>query len=340
MPLLYNYVIVLNIDSFATYNFDFLDDKERNGMNLRELNTFLAIVRYGSFNKAAAALNYTPTSVTNQIHNLENDLGVVLFERGKSVRLTPVGRHLYEIGKDLSLLNQRVEDSVREFSEGIRGEVALGLTEPFLDVHGPRVAAGIAEAFPKIQLQIVGGYSEELGRKLQAGQLDLLVSEKRSYRDHVFSVHELHEMHYGLLIIPRGHRFEGRDSVCAAELNGERIMIGPKNSPWTDVFISSLREKGCTDFFPASFSQVQNVFPFIESGYMVAIMPMEMDVDYILNRYNVSTVRLSDMTSRRTLNLLTNEAHVPLSAAQGRVKEFILWYAEKLKADQHIRGDG
>ena len=65
-------------------------------MELREINTFIAVVQNKNFSHAAQKLGYTQAAVTLQIKNLEKELGVRLFDRlGKSVRLTLNGQTFF-----------------------------------------------------------------------------------------------------------------------------------------------------------------------------------------------------------------------------------------------------
>ena len=65
-------------------------------MEIRNLETFIAVVEYGSFSRAAEILGYTQSTVTVHIKQLEDELGVLLFDRiGKKVLLTNEGKQLF-----------------------------------------------------------------------------------------------------------------------------------------------------------------------------------------------------------------------------------------------------
>ena len=71
---------------------------KEDGMNMeiRAIETFHAVVKFGSFQKAAEALNYSQPTITFRIKQLETDLGVQLFKRGKQAQLTTSGRLFLE----------------------------------------------------------------------------------------------------------------------------------------------------------------------------------------------------------------------------------------------------
>ena len=76
-------------------------------MELRQLTIFRAVARLRSFTKAAISLNYVQSNVTTQIHALEEELGVPLFDHlgRKHVVLTDAGQHLLEYAERLLDLN-------------------------------------------------------------------------------------------------------------------------------------------------------------------------------------------------------------------------------------------
>ena len=77
------------------------------------LKTFLTVCRTGSFNKAAGELYITPSAVLQQIHTLEAELYVTLFNRNsKGVTLTAEGEYLVQTGKTLARLNEEIHREI------------------------------------------------------------------------------------------------------------------------------------------------------------------------------------------------------------------------------------
>jgi DNA-binding transcriptional LysR family regulator len=71
-------------------------------MMMRELKTFLAVVRHGTFASAGAHIGLTQSAVSAQIQRLEDDLGFPLFDRtGRSATLNAAGRHAVEVAEEL-----------------------------------------------------------------------------------------------------------------------------------------------------------------------------------------------------------------------------------------------
>ena len=98
-------------------------------MEFREISTFLQVAQHQSFSKAAKQLGYSQAAVTIQIKQLENELGVHLFDRiGKQISLTHQGQVFYQyavaIQKDLAQARGAVSDA-----STLNGKLCLGTIE-------------------------------------------------------------------------------------------------------------------------------------------------------------------------------------------------------------------
>ena len=144
--------------------------------SLRGLRTFCAAARYESFRLAAEELFITSSAVSHQIKSLEQELGILLFERGtRDLKLTSAGRSLYE---DIDPLIEQLEASLANYREtGRRKSVRLSV-QPFFasEFFVPRLSEFTAE-HPDIDIQV--GTSDEAEEKHPA-DADLSVRLFRS----------------------------------------------------------------------------------------------------------------------------------------------------------------
>src|SRR5687768_15625176 len=100
-------------------------------MELRHLETFHAAVRYGSFVRAAESLQYAQSTITLQIQQLEQDLGVKLFQRdGRRLRLTEAGRLLRDRTDHLLDSVTSLRQTMASIATGDAGFVRFGAIEP------------------------------------------------------------------------------------------------------------------------------------------------------------------------------------------------------------------
>ena len=140
-------------------------------METQFLHTFITIVDHGSMAAAARVLNITPAAVAQQIRTLEREIGATLIARvGRTVSVTEEGSRILQRSRDL-LRNVADLRSVAN-ENAVSGELRLGACPTALAGLLPDVLARMVETFPQINVFIKPGYSAELYRAVEAGDLD------------------------------------------------------------------------------------------------------------------------------------------------------------------------
>lgn len=140
-------------------------------METQFLKTFVMVADQGSMAAAARILNITPAAVAQQIKTLEREIGASLITRvGRTVSVTEPGARILERSRELL---RSVTDLRGLANEGeIAGELRLGACPTALSGILPDVLARMVAAFPQINVFIRPGYSADLYRLVEAGELD------------------------------------------------------------------------------------------------------------------------------------------------------------------------
>ncbi|HET7266616.1 MAG TPA: LysR substrate-binding domain-containing protein [Oleiagrimonas sp.] len=143
-------------------------------MELRELETFRAVVDSGGMSHAAARLNRAQSSVTARIRQLESSLGVPLFERdGRRLRLTAAGDVL--VGYTDRLLDLASEARAAVRRDSVCGRLRLGTMESVAATRLPEPLAAFHRRYPDVSVELQTAHSRDLQRQLQAGALDVAI---------------------------------------------------------------------------------------------------------------------------------------------------------------------
>lgn len=144
-------------------------------MNLRQLETFVAIVRCGSFNKAAEHLNATQSTVSARIQELEQALGVMLFDRTtRRPLLTAKGRELIAYAERTIDLMSDIRLSVGD-SKKYSGVVRIGVPEIVAVTWLPDFVATVRARYPKLMLQLEVALNPYLISTLGNGGFDVAI---------------------------------------------------------------------------------------------------------------------------------------------------------------------
>ncbi|MDQ0010444.1 DNA-binding transcriptional LysR family regulator [Luteibacter jiangsuensis] len=143
-------------------------------METQFLHTFITVADHGSMAAAARLLNITPAAVAQQIRTLEREIGATLIARvGRTVSVTEEGSRILQRSRDL-LRNVADLRSVANES-GVSGELRLGACPTALAGMLPDILARMVDTFPRINVFIKPGYSVDLYRDVEAGDLDAAV---------------------------------------------------------------------------------------------------------------------------------------------------------------------
>lgn len=192
---------------------------------LRQLQFFVAAAEQGAVSGAARALSISQSSVTEAIQSLEEDLGVVLFERkARGLELTHKGslflRHATQILGDVSTARM----AFREEEGDLSGRLSLGVTSLVAGYVLSDMLSRFRRAFPKVELSAVEDSADYLQHLLIGGELDVAVLLTSSIRDRAaLQVESLLVSPYRLWL-PTGHRLNATEAISLDDLAGEPLI--------------------------------------------------------------------------------------------------------------------
>jgi DNA-binding transcriptional LysR family regulator len=143
-------------------------------MDLKQLSFFLEVATAQGFTRAAEKLHIAQSALSISIGKLEDELGVVLFVRGKrKVSLTAEGEvlavHAREILQGVVKARQEIED-VRGL---LKGEVNVGLTPMLSSFFFPKIIAEFKRSHPGLQIAVRGDSAWDIQRLVESGAIDL-----------------------------------------------------------------------------------------------------------------------------------------------------------------------
>ncbi|HYG33805.1 MAG TPA: LysR substrate-binding domain-containing protein [Clostridia bacterium] len=188
-------------------------------MELRHLRYFVAVAEALNFTKAAANLHLAQPSLTRQIHNLEEEIGVRLLNRSKSqVTLTEEGRSfLMDARRILALATESVL-AVQRLSRGEEGQLNIAYLSNFDFELLPETLRIFRQAFPHVALNLFDMAPAEQLRALEARKIDLGFVGLRP----PLSAGGLHSeaiaQHRTVVALPAKHPLAGKRQVKLAEL--------------------------------------------------------------------------------------------------------------------------
>lgn len=143
-------------------------------MDLRNLNTFIQVAELNSFSRAGERLGYSQPTVSVQIRQLEEELGIRLFDRiGHTVRLTDRGREVLSYAQSITHMCQQMTQESGRY-EGAGGTVRLAMADSLCSSLMDRGFSGFRQKHPNISLTLAAAGTGELFRMLDQNEADLI----------------------------------------------------------------------------------------------------------------------------------------------------------------------
>lgn len=143
-------------------------------MELRVLKYFLMVAREENITKAAGLLHITQPTLSRQMIQLEEELGVQLFHRGKyHVTLTGDGMLLKRRAQEIVSLTEKIEQEFNGKDEELAGEIAIGCGETRNMTWLSRKMVQFRTEHPLVQFQIYSANADDIKERIEKGLLDL-----------------------------------------------------------------------------------------------------------------------------------------------------------------------
>lgn len=143
-------------------------------MDFDQLITFLEVAKQGSFSRAGEKVFRSQSAVSAQIRQLELEYGDRLLDRsGKTVKLTPAGKVLFDYAERLKLLREESLIAVADHSSTPRGTLRVGANEATCLYVLPEVFAEYCRRYPPVQINIYRNFSYKITEKLENGSIEV-----------------------------------------------------------------------------------------------------------------------------------------------------------------------
>lgn len=196
-------------------------------MDLRQLNTLVAIADHGSFSAAARALYTVQSNVSGHIARLERELGVILIDRQRGM-LTDDGAVVVERARRILHELDDITAEMASRGDEVRGDTRLGVIGTTARWMLPTLLTHLAQQHPLVHITVHEGNTTNLLPRLLAGHIDaamvhLPVDDPEVEVEPLFA-EDL------VLLVHTSHHLAGRESVAVAELAAEPLMLPPRGT--------------------------------------------------------------------------------------------------------------
>ena len=242
-------------------------------MELRHLRYFVAVAEELHFGRAAARLGIAQPPLSQQIRQLEREIGVDLFVRARRVALTEPGRVLLV---EARAILQRVAAATLAAQRAQRGEtgaLAVGVVASATYGVVPRIFRTFRARHPDVALTLAVMRSAEQAAALRAGQIQLGLA-RPPFGDETLRSETLLEEPV-VVALPAGHRLATRHALRLRALADEPFVLFPRDRRpgWSDFVRGLCRAAGFEPRIGEEATELATAMTLVASGVGVTLVP-------------------------------------------------------------------
>lgn len=241
-------------------------------MTLTDLRYFVALAREKHFGRAAEKCHVSQPTLSVAIKKLEDELGVILFERGQGdIALTPAGEPLQQQAERVLAEAARLKELAETAGDPLAGPVRLGAIHTIGPYLLPRLVPLLRERAPRMPLYIEEGFTTRLLDALKAGELDVAILAlpiteaglvAQSVYDEEFRV-----------LVPDAHPWARKKTIAAVELLDEPLLMLGRGNCFRDQVLDLCARAGSGGPQVMEGSSLETIRYMVGSGMGVTVMP-------------------------------------------------------------------
>lgn len=211
-------------------------------MDLRSLHIFIEVADLHSFTRAGEKLGYSQPTISFQIKQLEQELGVPLFDRiGHTVSLTDAGRDILPYAQNICRISQEMALDAGKRRE-ISGTVRLGIAD---SLCAPLITSSFArfrQEYPQVSVQVTSAGTAELFRLLDHNEVDLVCTlDSHIYNTaYVIANEESIGVHFA---VSSHNPLAAQSCVSIAELLSQPFLLTEKGMSYRRILDEELARR-------------------------------------------------------------------------------------------------
>ncbi len=248
-------------------------------MELRHIRYFVAVAEELNFTRAAARLGIGQPPLSQQIKDLEAELGVTLLRRvPHGAELTEAGRMFLKRGRLALAAATDTAVAAQRAARGELGHLELGFTSSaHFSAVVPTAIRRFAERFPEVALRLSEANTHKLLERLMLGTLDLAFTHSGLEEDPRFHVVSI-KVDPLVAVLPRSHRCASGSTVLLASLAEDAFIMKPSDAgPALHRAVrEACRSVGFEPRFGQEATQLATVISFVSAGLGVSLVPASM----------------------------------------------------------------
>lgn len=241
-------------------------------MKLTDLRYIVALAQDGNFSRAAERCSISQPSLSVAIARLEDELGVQLFERGKSqVSPTPVGLQVVAQARRALDEVEKVRELALRGRDQLEGPLRLGVIHTIGPYLLPQLIQSLKRIAPAMPLLIEENMTANLAEMLEDNEIDVVIIAlpfdlpgvlTRPLYDEIFKV-----------VVPKGHAWESKAEISPEEVAGDEVLLLKAGNCFRDQVLDACPQVSGPDSDVRVGHSIGTIRCMVASGLGVSVLP-------------------------------------------------------------------
>jgi LysR family cyn operon transcriptional activator len=242
-------------------------------MEIRQINYFIKAAEMLHFTEAAAACFVTQSTLSQQVKQLEDELGMLLFDRvGKHVRLTEAGNVFLTHARQIVLDVKKSKQAILELNNLVIGDLKIGVTYAFSSMLLPALAP-FSSQYPGIKIVVEYGTAGELEHKLKQAELDVILA----FHDHTDNDNvslEMEDLFSSriMMAVSKRHPLARLQKISLVDLARVELILPSKGFSSRDLLDELFRKKGLSPLIKIEMNDVHSLLSMVDEGNWATII--------------------------------------------------------------------
>jgi DNA-binding transcriptional LysR family regulator len=245
----------------------------RMNVTIRHLRAAAGVARYRSFRRAAEAVHLSQPALSLAISELEETLGVVLFDRtSRSVATTELGESFIQGAVRLLADFDGLIGEIGDIAQSRRGKLVVSCVSSIAGRIMPLALQACSERYPQVQVTVRDDVALQVLSAVRSREADfgLTIVPADMSEDMTFEAMHVDRFHF---VCPKGHRLASRRNVAWKELDGENLISLSTNSGTHQMVNDMLASMAVEPARNTAVSHLSTVHGMLEVGFGVAVLP-------------------------------------------------------------------
>ncbi|HEX2115189.1 MAG TPA: LysR family transcriptional regulator [Alphaproteobacteria bacterium] len=241
-------------------------------VNLRQIRAFMAVARFGSFTRAAQLLHLSQPALTVQIRQLEQGLGVRLFDRNtRTVSLTAVGRELIPAFQRLLQEFDAVVVNAKDLAAKRHGVVRLACLPSFASTVLPEIIAGFRRRHPRVSFVLKDAVGKRILSMVRGEEVDFGIGVAAAEEPDLETLYLMQDrMH---VVFPARHPLARARNVSLDNLRAYPLVLMDPESTVRALVDAAFARRGRLAVPACEATYMSSAIGMVRAGLGVTILP-------------------------------------------------------------------